>query len=69
MVGRLNGVGGAHKIFLRDFFVTVGFAYSRWRSTVTDGGVDRYTSVQSHCMAQVSACVRHSISMPSMVSG
>ena len=27
------------------FFLTVGFVYSRWRSTVTDvGGVDRYTS-------------------------
>ena len=32
-----------HKNFLSDFFVTVGFVYSRWRSTVTDG-VDRYTS-------------------------
>ena len=32
-------VGGAHDIFfLSDlFFVTVGFVYSRWRSTVTDG--------------------------------
>ena len=29
----------AHKIFLIDLlFVTVGFAYSRWRSTVTDQG-------------------------------
>ena len=37
---RLTGVGGAHNKFLSDtFFVTVGFVYSRWRSTVTDGGV------------------------------
>ena len=55
----------AHKNFLSDLlFVTVGFVYSRWRSTVTDG-VDRYTShvkflmqfahsikCISHCMAQ-----------------
>ena len=47
------------------FFVTVGFVYSRWRSTVTTVGVDRYTShviflmqfahfitCISHCMAQ-----------------
>ena len=31
-------------IFLSDLVVTVGFVYSRWRSIVTDGGVDRDTS-------------------------
>ena len=35
---RLAGVGGAHNKNLKDlFFITVGFVYSRWRSTVTDG--------------------------------
>ena len=34
---RLTGVGGAQNIFSDLFFVTASFAYSRWRSTVTDG--------------------------------
>ena len=35
---RLTGVGGVHNIFLSDlFFITVGFVYRRWRSTVNDG--------------------------------
>ena len=70
------------------FSVTVGFVYNRWRSTVTDGGVFRYTShvifllhnalvqwctITPHgsrrAKAKVSAYARHSISMPSMVSG
>ena len=35
----LNGIGNELvRIFLSDLlFVTVGFVYSRWRSTVTDG--------------------------------
>ena len=42
----LNGIGNELiRCFLSDFlFVTVGFVYSRWRSTVTDGELDRYTS-------------------------
>ena len=63
----LNGIGNERiRFFLSDLlFVTVGFVYSRWRSTVTDRGVDRYTSrvifimqfahsitCMSHCMAQ-----------------
>ena len=36
---RLTGVGNELLIkMLSDLFVTVGFVYSRWRSTVTDGG-------------------------------
>ena len=51
--------------FKSDFFATIGFAYSRWRSTVTDGGCrqihfTRHFLMQfahlitciSHCMAQ-----------------
>ena len=34
---RPTGAGGAHNKCLSDLFVTVGFVYSRWRSTVTDG--------------------------------
>ena len=40
-------VGGAYDFFFAQvisFFVTVGFVYSWWRSTVTDGGVHRYIS-------------------------
>ena len=37
---RPNGIGGTHKKFSSDLFVTVGFVYSRWRSTVQTGGVD-----------------------------
>ena len=41
-------VGGTHdkifKVVTSSFFVTVGFVCSRWRSTVTDGRVDRNTS-------------------------
>ena len=36
---RPTGVGGAHNKCSSDLFVTVGFVDSRWRSTVTDGGV------------------------------
>ena len=46
---RLTGVGGAHKKFYSDFFFDpVGFVYSRWRSTVTDGvcGQIHFTSFQ-----------------------
>ena len=81
---RLTRVGGAHNIFFGDlFFVTVGFVYSRWRSTVTDGWCrqihltrhfshahcTRLILCISHRMAQVSASARHSLFMPSMVSG
>ena len=36
----LNGIGVSSFFFLmRILFVTVGFVYSRWRSTVADGSV------------------------------
>ena len=60
------------RFFFSDFFVAVGFVYSRCRSTVTDGCVDRYTShviflmqftphnwCASHCIGS-SVCMRAS---------
>ena len=77
----LNGIGRELMRFCKVTFVAVGFVYGRWRSTETDGSVDRYTShvillmqvarfvsCISHCMAQVSVCARHSIFMSSMMS-
>ena len=53
---RLNGVGGAHAKILSDFFVTVGFVYSRWRSTVTDGAC-RHIHLTRHFSPAQCACL------------
>ena len=59
----LNGIGNELIRFVQVIFfcVTVGFVYSRRRSTVTDLGVDRYTSHLFFLMhfAHLITCIPH----------
>ena len=47
-------------ILLRSFFfVTIGFVYSRWRSTVTDGGCGQNTFTRDFFSTLSSLCTHH----------